>query len=218
MSDLILQFITAFDKVVISRYNKDRVVKDKIAVRYIYSPKQRAIHDLIDKAQTLTLPAIAVWITGMQRDNSRVFNKILGTFSPTVDEGKVSLYSDWLPPAVPVNVSINMSIITKYQSDMDQIVSNFAAYTNPYIVISWKTPPTLNIAPVQEIRTEVLWSESINFDYPIELTENQNTRFIADTSFTIKGWLFPYKDPNDKGANILYIDTSFTPVTGVEGL
>ena len=107
-----------------------------------------------------------------------------------------------------------MSILTKYQTDMDQIISNFIPYSNPYIVISWKLPAELS-RQLTEIRTEVEWSGTMNMTYPQELDQSQPARVSADTSFTIKGWLFPDKSSTDT-KNILYIDTNFTPVTGFE--
>ena len=72
---MVTQFIAAFDDVVISRYNKDRQEQDKINVRYIYAPKERVMYDIINENKTITLPAIAVSITGINRDENRVFNK-----------------------------------------------------------------------------------------------------------------------------------------------
>ena len=36
IQDLIIQFANAFDSIVIGRYNKNRVQKDRIFVRYLY--------------------------------------------------------------------------------------------------------------------------------------------------------------------------------------
>ena len=212
---MITQFVAAFNDVIISRYNKDREVKDKIQVKYLYSPKQRVLHDLINKAQHITLPAVAISIGSIERDESRVFNKIVGFYGATGAEDKnVQSVSKFLPSPVPINISVNMSILTKFQTDMDQIISNFIPYSNPYIVISWKVPEAF-ISEVQEIRSEVLWSGSVDMTYPTELEPSQVARVAADTSFTIKGWLFPDKKQGD-GQNIFYVDTSFTPVTGFE--
>jgi hypothetical protein len=56
--------------------------------------------------------------------------------------------SGFLTISVWVNfssVSGQRSIITNYQSDMDQILSNFVPYSNPYIVICWKIPEEFGI-------------------------------------------------------------------------
>ena len=82
IQDLIIQFANAFDSIVIGRYNKNREEKDRIFVRYLYAPKQRVLYDIINKAKTITLPAVAISVASVTRDNERVFNKIhdLGGF------------------------------------------------------------------------------------------------------------------------------------------
>jgi hypothetical protein len=116
IKDLITQFVAAFNSVVINRYDKDRVPDEKkLRVSYVYAPKQRVIQDLVNKSMHLTLPVIAVTIGGIQRDSSRVFNKILGSFYANNGVGT----TDYLPQPVPINITVNMSILTKYQTDMD---------------------------------------------------------------------------------------------------
>ena len=66
----------------------------------------------------------------------------------------------------------------------------------------------------QEIRTEVAWSETVSLNYPTDLPAETPFRVTADTTFTIKGWLFP-KD-KDPAGNIFTIDTNFIPVSGFE--
>ena len=48
IKDLLTQFVSAFDNIVIKRYNADRTVADQISVRYVYSPKQRVLYDIVD--------------------------------------------------------------------------------------------------------------------------------------------------------------------------
>lgn len=219
IKDIMTQFVAAFDSVVISRYNKQREERDKIQVRYVYAPKQRVIHELLNKTQHITVPAIAVNIAGISRDPQRVFNKIAGTYhTKNVNFAGVSglaTASDHLPSPVPVNINVNMSILTKYQTDMDQILSNFIPYSNPYIIISWKIPGDI-LQKDHEIRSEVLWSDSISINYPIELSPSTPYRISADTTFTIKGWLF--KEKIDTTGNIFVIDSHFTPVSDFTGL
>jgi len=207
---MMTQFVAAFNDIVINRYNKDKSIADQIKVRFLYAPKERVMHDLVNKAQHITLPAVAVNISSIARDESRVFNKILGVY----DNPNKTLESNYLPAPVPVNIEVAMSILTRFQTDMDQLVSNFVPYANPYIVLSWPVPSGI-ISDLREIRSEVLWNGSISMDYPIELQSSQPTRVTGDTSFTIKGWLFPY-NPDTTTKNIYYINTNVTAVTGLE--
>jgi hypothetical protein len=216
IKDMVTQFVSAFDDVVISRYNKHREEQNQINVRYMYAPKQRVIYDLTNKNKHITLPAIAVNITSVSRDPDRVFNKIYGQPHFRVDMldgNEIKNKSDHLRSPVPVNIGISMSILTKYQSDMDQILSNFIPYSNPYIVISWKLPDNL-IQQAQEIRSPVIWDGNINVTYPTELPATTPYRVSADTSFTIKGWLFKYQ--SDQEGIIYTVKTNFTPLIDID--
>lgn len=209
---MVTQFIAAFDDVVIARYNKDRQKQDQINVRYIYAPKERVMYDIINQNKTITLPAIAVNITGVSRDETRVFNKLDGFYyQGTSGEEKTSSH---LKSPIPVNIALKVSILSRYQTDMDQIISNFVPFCNPYVVVSWKVPTAFALTTEQEIRSEILWDGNIAMNYPTELTSSQKARITADTSFTIKGWLF--KDKADPAGNIYYIDTNFNAESKLE--
>ena len=130
--DLLTQFLQAFDGAIVKRHDSNRDTGSTIGVRYVYAPKQRVLHDLINKAQHITLPVVAFWITNIGRDSSRVFNKIEGQYRAS--NGSTSPKN--LQP-VPVNIDIAVSILTRLQSDMDQILSNFVPYNDPYFIISW---------------------------------------------------------------------------------
>ena len=207
--DIISQFIAAFDDVVINRYDKNRSARSNVKVRYVYSPKERVLFDLVNKAQNMTLPVIAVNVTGISRDENRVFSKLYG-----FDES--DHYADLKPGKthahinmpVPVDIGISMSILTEYQTDMDQILSNFIPYSNPYVVIAWKIPDIMGAATPQEIRSQVIWSGDMSMSYPTDTTKSDKYRIEASTTFTIKGWLFPKETP--KQQNIFFIKTDFS--------
>jgi len=212
IKDLVTQFVAAFDDIIIKRYDKDRVPQSSLQVRYIYAPKQRVLYDLVNKAQNLTLPAVAINITSVSRDESRVFNKLTGFYlSRGAKESDYKPASAFYRTPVPVNIGISMSIIAKFQTDMDQIISNFVPYNNPYIILSWKVPEGLIAgagASRQEIRSEVLWDGSVNLSYPTDIATNEKYRLIGDTAFTIKGWLFP--EATKPSGNIYYIHNNFS--------
>jgi len=204
IQDMLTQFVAAFDNIVINRYNVNKKIEDKISVRYLYSPKQRVLYDIINPAQNITLPCVAVTIGGIERDNTRVFNKLDGFYYSSNSNSSSAI----MRSPVPINIVVNMSIITRFQKDMDQILSNFIPYSNPYVVISWKIPSEFGLPTEQEIRTEVLWNGSMTMEYPVDLNGTTKPRVTADTSFTIKGWLF--KENNNLAAgNIYYVDNNF---------
>ena len=204
VSTMFTMFIAALDDIVVKRYNKDKVAQDRIQCRFVYAPKQRVLLDLLDKAQNLQLPVVAVSNGGISRDVSRVFNKIIGShFS-----GSNKLYSPVLPQPIPVDITVNMSILTRYQEDYDQILTNLFPYFDPYIEISWRIPGVNDY----EIRSKVMWSGTITTQYPTELQGSQTARVQGDTSFTLQGWLFKYipADGDNKIFNIT-VDYSTLP-------
>jgi len=209
IKDLLTQFIAAFDDVVIKRHNKKRQAKQEIEVRYVFAPKQRVMYDIINKAQNLTLPVVSVDLTNISRDETRVFNKIDPSYIPATRDPDPLEDSKFLMP-VPVNLEINMSILARYMSDVDQIVSNFVPYNNPYIILSWKVPEKFGTLYTQEIRSEVLWSGNLSYNTPTETTYNDKFRITVDTSFIIKGWLFP-ENPQTSGT-IYKVDADFIAV------
>lgn len=217
INDLITQFIAAFDDCVIKRFTGNRVSKSEVSVRYVYGPKHAVIHDIVNPAKNITLPVVTVNITQLARDPTRVFNKHDGMYYPAANPvDKYAEFSNQLRMPVPVNISVNMSIIAKYQNDIEQIISNFAAYTNPYIILSWKVPSAFGLRNVHEIRSEVEWSGSINLDYPLEQGQDAKYRLTADTSFVIKGWLFP-EAPSEPLKNIYFIDANFYATKSLSG-
>ena len=204
LKDLIVQFIGALDESIVKRYDEDGDIEKEISVRYVYAPKSRVMHWLVNKQQHISLPVVSVSIAGITRDNSRVFNKIDG---PTFINGDVN---SPLQP-VPVDINVSVSLLSKYQKDMDQMLSNFVPYFDPYIILSW-THPTIN----SEIRSEVIWDGNLQYNYPTDISNTDSYREIVDTSFTIKGWLF--KKSDGKSGWIREVNIDFIGVSSFEEL
>jgi hypothetical protein len=184
------QFVSAFNDIIIKKYdnNKGSVPPlSGIPVRFVYAPKQRVYEALTTPAPGgIQLPVVSVTISSISRDNSRVFNKLDGFFIDNASSNASLVQKIGQP--VPVNIGVNMTIVTKFQSDMDQILTNFIPYCDPYIIISWKLPSSSTTT--YELRTEVLWNGTINVSYPTELNNTDSQRLVSETSFTIKGWMF----------------------------
>jgi len=222
IKDAVTQFVAAFNDIVIKRHDKYREQRSRVKVRYTYAPKQRVIHDLTNKAKHITLPVVAVSTAGVSRDEGRVFNKLYGAYMseqerhPSAPKTIKAGTTYNIPQPVPINISINMSILARYQTDIEQILSNFIPYNDPYIMISWKLPKEF-FPKEQEIRSEVLWSGDISMDYPDNLSSNDPYRLSCDTSFTIKTWLFKQAS-SQPISNIYKITTNTTPVINFNDL
>jgi len=203
IKDLLTQFVAAFDDVIIKRYDNDRNVKQELEVRYVFAPKQRVMYDIVNKAQNLTLPVVAVNLTNVAYDSARAFNKLnnITNYMNEVDSTEIKM-------PVPFNLTVSMSILGRYMQDVEQIISNFAPYNNPYIILAWSEPTSTG--DIREIRSEVSWDGSISLNTPTETTYSDKFRIVADTTFTIKGWLF--KNKNETSSPIYFIKQNFIDV------
>lgn len=214
IKDILTQFCCAFDDAVIKRYDNNRAAKELVSLRYVVAPKQRVIYDIVNKSQNLTLPVMAINIAGISRDPSRVFNKIEPFYLPSKKTvAGTSTLSKILAPT-PINIEVNVSILAKYMSDMDQIISNFVPYSNPYIILSWAVPEEFNLANTTEIRSEVLWNGNLTYNTPTDISFTDKYRVSVDTSFTIKTWLF--KEVVDPIGIIYKIDANFYSLSNID--
>ena len=203
IKDILTQFIAAFDDTVIKRYDGSRNARADVEVRYVFAPKQRVMYDIVNKAQNITLPVVTVDLKSVSYDSERAFNKVnkLYNYRNEIDNTSVDM-------PTPVNLQVSMSILGRYMQDVEQIISNFAPYTNPYIILTWREPSARE--EDVEIRTEVLWDENISLNTPTETTYSDKFRIVADTSFTIKTWLF--RNKNTDSAPIYFIENNFIAV------
>lgn len=189
---LVTQFISALDDVIVKRYNKQREPEQQIKVRFVYAPKQRVLNDLLDKAQNIQLPVVACYIQGLGRDANRVVNKIQGSYQSIPGSSGQATHEQ---QPLPVDLQMGVTVMTRFQSDMDQILSSILSYFDPYIVVSWRTPGR----PNNEIKSQIIWGGNAQIAYPYDINSAQNARVVADLSFTIKGWLFKAKDTDGVG-------------------
>lgn len=212
ISTLVAQFLDTLNGIKIKRWDRSASHSAPtqkgatITPTFLYSPKQRVIHDVINNQAQHRLPVISCSIGGIARDVGRVFNKLEGPdFSYDEGGGRASLKQP-----VPIDLEMNVSIMSKYQEDIDQIITNFIPYTDDYTVVSWPSPYAAN----QEIRTVISWSGNVSLEYPTDTTHTDHFRVIGNTSFTIKGWLFK-AEGDATGGFIHNIHTYFYAVSDI---
>lgn len=196
-------FMSALDDVVVKRFQAPDFINavDSIKVRFVYAPKQRVLAELLDKAQNLQLPVIAVTIGGIRYDPTRVFNKIQGSYMTSADPTKTNKL---LQPS-PIDIDYNVSILCRYSLDYEQILTNILTYFQPYIIVSWRTPST----PDYEIRSQAIWSGSVNTTWPYDINSTNVARIQGETSFTFKGWFFKAA-PSGPESTILTVNSNFS--------
>ena len=202
--DIIKQFENAFNDVVIKRYNKNRQEKDKIKVRFVYAPKQRVLMDIVDPQKNYQQTVIAIEIKSINRDNSRLFNQILPNTYINSSEKQIGEYNT----PMPIDIGITMSMISRNEDDLWQMISNIAPYPNPYIVISWAVPLEFQLPNFHEIRSPVEWDGNINIEMPTNsIDAKSDMLYQATLGFTIKTWLF--KPEHAAGGLIYQVNTNY---------
>lgn len=203
---LVAQVLNALGDLVIRRLSEvdDTTYTDKIDVGLKYAPKQRIIYDLVNTNQHIQVPTMCLTIAGIQYQKERAFNKIMGF---TVSEHYLS-GGGRFPQPVPVDLKLNFSILSRYERDMDQILTCIFSNFFPYIVISYKHPD-LGF----EVRCLVEWDGNINLTYPIDIPAQNSYRIVADSSFAVKGWI--YRNASNPWGIIYNVPVSFTSVSAL---
>ena len=205
LRDNTLALANALNDVVIKRFkdNSRKEIEKELDVRFVYGQKHRVLHDIINAAKATTLPVIALDLKSFSHDTSRIFNKNSEFYDNAISSGECSRY---LTPT-PIKLSYGITIITRYRTDLEQIISNFIPHFNPYIIISLHVPDEFKLHYTQEIRSKVLWDGSFNIEYPDPINSTQKQLFTATTNFTVDGWLFKPEEPPAKP--IYSIDANF---------
>ncbi len=89
--------------------------------------------------------------------------------------------------AQPINMEFDMTIITKYREDMDQILSNWVVFFRPDVYVKWWSPRREG----ETINSQILWNHNISHELPIEYNPTSVFTYKSTTAFTFKTWLFP---------------------------
>lgn len=206
--NVLTQFVAAFDGCFVYRYDKNFIKKEKINVRYVFGPKQRVLYDIVNQAKNLTLPVVSIEQKNIRRDPTRIQFKDQKMSRPRFEDNR---YISKIPMPIPVVFDIDVSIVCNYKEDIDQIVSNFIPWCNPYFIISWKIPDEFGLDFIEELRTEVSWSGSVDYENPLNIDQSEKYKIVGNTSFTVKGWIFPaFETPSSP---IYVVNNNFVAVS-----
>lgn len=183
IESLLIQFISAFDDGRIYRPIEDSNEQEIILPRWLVGAKTRIFTDIVNQAGNITLPCAIVEPGSISLRKDRIFNKNLQQRVNIAN--KEYRYSQ----PVPIDIKLTVNFYTKFFNDFWQMMSNFAAFTNPYIFTSWRTTGEL-LPFTEEIRCKVTWDGNFNIDYPKTLSEDQIWLIHGTAGFTLEGWLF----------------------------
>jgi hypothetical protein len=173
------QFIDVFNDMDIFRGEDS--FHNLITIPCVYGSRSRILKSAENRNKTLKLPLVAIAITNVTRDRSRVHSVNDSLFFNSDD-----YIDNTNNTAVPVNITYELTTITKYQEDMDHIISNFVVHFNPDIYVVWPHPYNYG-----NIKSQIVWNNDVNITYPSEIDEKTQSRVLATSTFILKTWIFP---------------------------
>ncbi len=178
-----LMFKRIFSNIKIERA-KEKGKKQLIKVDCLFSQRSRILKNWenSEKRASLKFPMIVINRTGYQRNPARVNN--------ANNEIKYELTSkrrvyELLTP-IPIDVSYEVSIVAKYPSDIDQIVSNFIIFFNNDIFVSTEHFLYEGI----KLNNQVVMDDSISEEHADEVDDAEDDLTTATIGFTFKTWFF----------------------------
>lgn len=197
----LIHFISALDGGKIYRTDIDGTVRSIIQANYLLHPKTPMYKDLITDSDQIRLPSVIASLNGINLNLNRNLAKTQEYLIPdTKNRGNVTVS---LPPPTPVDLNIHVKIVTEYYDDILQLMTNFMAYSNPYIVISMVEPWSN-----QQIQSQIIWDGSISMETPEETQINEvHQRYVASTNFTFQTWIFKAQETVTK--NICRINQNY---------
>lgn len=177
------QFLDLFDGIIIDRRTPANVVQKTFKVPCLYESRSRILKSIENRSNTLPLPIICSSIQSISRDSRRAFN-IHDELALKNIAGDSFNYLKKTP--IPIDIRYELSIIAKFQEDVEQIIGNFVPHfiADLYIVI-----PQPN-SSADKLKCQVVWDGNFSTDYPVDIDKNTPSRVIYTTNFTVKAWMF----------------------------
>jgi len=186
-------FKRLFSNIVIERHIGNQ--KKEIEVQCVIGNRSRIIKNLENRSKDgiYKLPMIVITRTGIQRNAERLsnlHNEILK--SPS---SKHIIYDLYTP--TPIDISYTVTILTKYPSDNDMIMSNFIPFFNSDLFVSCQHPKFTNL----RFDNQVIMNDSITEEHPEDLSGEDNDFIITTLNFIFKTYIFAGSNKVKAGIN-----------------
>tara|TARA_B100000085_G_scaffold264314_1_gene271135 strand:+ start:9645 stop:10688 length:1044 start_codon:yes stop_codon:yes gene_type:complete len=178
----IIAFGTLFNNLYIKHKDGDGNDHSLMKVPISYGPVQKFLARLDEKPDlrnrvAITLPRMSFEMTNFEYDASRKVST-LQQFQANTGNGPVQVYM----PA-PYNIGIQLSIITKYQDDMLQIIEQILPYFQPHFNLSVDLVKTIGEKKdIPVILQNITMEDDYEGDYSTRRSLVYTLNFVAKTS------------------------------------
>jgi hypothetical protein len=183
----IVSFGSLFNNITIKHTNSSNVVVSSIKVPLAYGPTQKFLARLeqipnLNAPVQMTLPRMSFEFTGLNYDPGRKVTTTQ-TFLSTISSDKTRPRKSYMP--VPYNMSFELSIMTKLNDDMLQIIEQIIPYFQPAYTMSVDLVETIG-----EKRDIPIVLEGISMQDDYEGDYSTRRVLIYTLRFTAKTYLF----------------------------
>ena len=183
----VIGFGTLFNGIEIRHSDNNGDVQSRMKVPLAYGPMQKFLAKIEQQPQlqgrpAITLPRMSFEMTGISYDASRKAS-ITQTFK-TCNTGELGNIKKVYMP-VPYNINFQLSIATKLNDDMLQILEQILPYFQPGLNI------TINlVSSIGEKRDVPITLDSVNMTDDYEGSFDNRRAMISTLTFTAKTYLF----------------------------
>ena len=183
----IISFGSLFNGIEIKHLDSSGNVDDVIKVPLAYGPTQKFLARLeqsadLNKPTAITLPRMSFEFTGLQYDGTRKVTTTQTFKSQTVGIA-TAIRKTYMP--VPYNMSFELSIFTKLNDDMLQIIEQILPYFQPAYTLSVNLVDTIG-----EKRDIPVVIENISMQDDYEGNFSTRRSLLYTIRFTAKTYLF----------------------------
>jgi hypothetical protein len=181
----VIAFGTLFNNIYIKHKNDSGEVVSTKKVPFAYGPTQKFLARLdqspdLNKPIQVTTPRMSMEIVGLSYDPQRKGNVMRGFISKDSNEKPRKSY---LP--VPYNVNFELSIFTKLEDDMFQIVEQILPYFQPHYTIS-----IVAVEEINEVKDIKFTLDNISMSDNYEGNFQDRRALIWTLKFTAKTYMF----------------------------
>jgi hypothetical protein len=183
----IVSFGSLFNDITIKHTNSSNETISSIKVPLAYGPTQKFLARLeqvpnLNAPVQMTLPRMSFEFTGLTYDSTRKITTTQ-TFLSSITSDKTQPRKSYMP--VPYNMEFELSIMTKLNDDMLQIIEQILPYFQPSYTLSVDLVQTIG-----EKRDIPVVLESISMQDDYEGDYSTRRALIYTLSFTAKTYLF----------------------------
>ena len=187
LRNTIIGFGTLFNDISIKHVNNSDDVVSVIKVPIAYGPTQKFLARLeqvpdLNKPVQISLPRMSFEFVGLTYDTTRKVTTTQTFTTSLVEDGK-QIRKTYMP--VPYNMQFELSIFTKLNDDMLQIVEQILPYFQPAYTLSINL-----VKSIGEKRDIPIVLEGISMDDQYEGSFDTRRSLIYTLRFTAKTYLF----------------------------